>query len=271
MPHRPLRSSAWIAAAALVVLAGCGRVGSDNEVVAANGGAPTTPAPGATASEYDVVRAMLNLADVRPDDLVMDLGSGDGRIPILAAKEKGARGVGVELDRQLIRQANASAAREGVANRVIFHQQDLFVTPLNDVTVLTLYLLPELNRQLRPKILIQMRPGTRVVSNSFDMGDWRADRRQQVGGTPIYMWTVPAQVTGRWAFQVGGGAAGVLNLRQKYQDVSGTADIGAGERPIANARLDGGAIRFEVDGRRFEGRVDGNVIEGQGWRAAKAG
>ena len=270
MPHRRRHLPVSIAAATVVALAGCGRGGSGNEAASVNNAAPA-PAPSAAATEYDVVRAMLNLADVKPDDLVMDLGSGDGRIPILAAKEKGARGVGVELDRQLIRQANANATREGVGTRVEFHQQDLFVTPLNSVTVLTLYLLPEINLQLRPKILNQMRAGTRVVSNSFDMGDWRADSTRQVGGTTIYMWTVPAQVTGRWSFQVEGGGSGTLTFAQKYQDVSGTADLGAGERPIGNARLDGGTIRFEVDGRQFQGRVDGSTIEGQGWRAAKSG
>lgn len=273
MPNRAFRP-AWTATAfAALVLAGCGRGDSAANVSAStNAAAPgATPAPGGAATEYGVVRAMLTMADVKPDDVVMDLGSGDGRIPILAAKEKGARGIGVELDPQLIRQSNANASREGVATKVVFHQQDLFVTPLNDVTVLTLYLLPEINLQLRPKIILQMRPGSRVVSNSFDMGDWRADRRQQVGGTSILLWTVPAQVTGRWSLQVEGGGGGALAFQQHYQDLSGTADLGAGERPIANARMDGAAIRFEVDGRRFQGQVNGNVIEGEGWRAVKPG
>jgi len=165
----------------LLALAACAPLGlalaacqppSDNQ--AAN--AATNQADGRAvrdlvSTEYEVVRSMLELAQVGPNDLVVDLGSGDGRIPILAALEKGARGMGVEIDRARIRQSNENARKAGVADRVTFRQQDLFVTPLNDVTVLTLYLLPEINLQLRPKILAQMKPGTRVVSNSFDMGD----------------------------------------------------------------------------------------------------
>jgi SAM-dependent methyltransferase len=270
MPHRFSRRPLWmLAAGGALVLTGCGRSGDANNMAApANAAAPATA--GTAATEYDVVRAMLNMADVKPDDLVMDLGSGDGRIPILAAREKGARGVGIELDPQLIRQANANATRDGVGTKVVFRQQDLFVTALNDATVLTLYLLPEINLQLRPKILAQMRPGTRVVSNSFDMGDWRPDRTEKVGSTTIYMWTVPAQVAGRYSFQLEGGQ-GTLTLEQRYQDLSGSANLGEGERPIGEARLQGADIQFQVDGRTYRGRVSGNLIEGQDWRAAKAG
>lgn len=265
MPNRTARRHAWTAAAAAaLLLAGCGR-GADG-----NNGAPSAnaaaPAPGSAATEYGVVRAMLAMADVKPDDLVMDLGSGDGRIPILAAKEKGARGIGVELDPQLIRQANANATREGVGTKVEFRQQDLFVTPLNAATVLTLYLLPEINLQLRPKILLQMRPGARVISNSFDMGDWRPDRTEQTGGTTIYMWTVPAQVAGRWSIGIDR-PGGDLILTQRYQDVSGTFGGGA----ITNGRLQGDQIRFVVGNDVFQGRVSGDRIVGNGWEVVRVG
>jgi SAM-dependent methyltransferase len=220
------------------------------------------------SSEYEVVRGMLDLAQVTNDDLVADLGSGDGRIPILAAKEKGARGLGIEIDRARIRQSDANAKAAGVADRVTFRQQDLFVTPLNDVTVLTLYLLPEINLQLRPKILEQMRPGARVVSNTFDMGDWRPDERRSIGGTNIFMWFVPAKVEGRWRITQGR-TGGELVLRQNYQDVSGTA--GGGQ--IAEAQLRGDRIAFTADlgqgRRRFEGRVAGDRMSGQGWQAVR--
>lgn len=220
------------------------------------------------SSEYEVVRGMLDLAAVTPDDLVADLGSGDGRIPILAAKEKGARGLGVEIDRARIRQSNANASAAGVATRVQFRQQDLFVTPLNDVTVLTLYLLPEINLQLRPKILAQMAPGARVVSNTFDMGDWRPDERRTIGGTNIFLWVVPAEVQGRWRVSAGG-ATGELTLTQRYQDISGTA----GGAPIANAQLRGDRIAFTADfgaGRqRYEGRVADGKMSGNGWEAVR--
>jgi SAM-dependent methyltransferase len=222
------------------------------------------------SSEYAVVRGMLDLAQVTADDLVADLGSGDGRIPILAAKEKGARGLGVEIDRARIRQSDANAKAAGVSDRVTFRQQDLFLTPLNDVTVLTLYLLPEINLQLRPKILEQMRPGARVVSNTFDMGDWRPDDRRTIGGTNIFMWFVPARVEGRWRVtQSSPAGGGELLLRQNYQDVSGTA--GGGQ--IAEARLRGDRIAFTADlgqgRRRFEGRVAGDRMSGQGWQAVR--
>lgn len=222
------------------------------------------------ASEYDVVRSMLELANVGPNDLVVDLGSGDGRIPILAAREKGARGMGVEIDPRLIEQSDANAREAGVADKVSFRQEDLFVTRLNDVTVLTLFLLPEINLQLRPKILLQMRPGSRVVSNTFDMGDWRPDARREVGGTTILMWTVPARVEGRWRLTQGEASA-ELALSQSFQDLSGQA----GGRNLGEPSLAGDRIAFTTDlgqgTRRFEGRVEGDRIVGEGWEAVRSG
>jgi SAM-dependent methyltransferase len=138
----------------------------------------------------EVVNAMLRVANVSKDDLLYDLGSGDGRIPITAAKKFGTRGVGIDIDPQRIQEANANARKEGVSDRVKFMQQDLFKTDLNSATVITLYLLPEVNLRLRPRLL-QLKPGTRIVSHAFDMGDWKPEKVLQVSGRTIYYWVVP--------------------------------------------------------------------------------
>ena len=225
------------------------------------------------STEYDIVRAMLNLAGATAQDLVVDLGSGDGRIPILAAREKGARGLGVDLDPARIREARSNALQAGVSERVAFRQGDLFNQPLGDATLLTLYLLPEINLQLRPRILQQMRPGTRVVSNSFDMGDWRPDRRVQVQGTNIFLWTVPAQAGGRWRMSVAGGGIGELALQQRFQDLQGTLSLNGRSVPLRDVQLQGAQVAFTADlgqgARRFEGRIDGGGMAGNGWQAVR--
>jgi SAM-dependent methyltransferase len=144
-----------------------------------------TPAP--------VVAEMLRLARVSPADLVFDLGSGDGRIPIAAARDFGARGVGIELDARLVALAQCNAREAGVADRVDFRQEDLFGTDLREATVVTLFRLPELNRRLKAKLLAELKPGARIVSHRFDLGDWPPERLGQSGGHPILLWTVPAQ------------------------------------------------------------------------------
>lgn len=143
---------------------------------------PTPPA---------VVNEMLRLADVKSTDLVYDLGSGDGRIVIAAAQQRGARGIGIDIDPQRIQEANANAQAAGVSDRVEFRQQDLFETDFSDATVVTLYLLPELNVKLRPKLLRELKPGTRIVSHAFDMGDWKPEQVVEVDGRTIYYWVVP--------------------------------------------------------------------------------
>ena len=142
-----------------------------------------TPAP--------VVAEMLRLARVSPADVVYDLGSGDGRIPIAAAREHGARGVGIELDARLVELARCNARAAGVADRVDFRQQDLFGADLRGATVVTLFLLPEMNRRLKPKLLAELKPGARIVSHRFDLGDWPPDRVLESAGHPILLWTVP--------------------------------------------------------------------------------
>jgi predicted O-methyltransferase YrrM len=141
-----------------------------------------------------VVDAMLQLAQVNSNDVIYDLGSGDGRIPITAAQRYRARGVGIDINPQRVQEANANLQKSGVGNRVEFRQQDLFQTDLSNASVVTLYLLPDVNLKLRPKLLQELRPGTRIVSHSFDMGDWKPQQVQQVDGSTIYLWVVPENV-----------------------------------------------------------------------------
>ncbi|WP_242342634.1 SAM-dependent methyltransferase [Anaeromyxobacter terrae] len=152
----------------------------------------------------EVVDEMLRLAGVGPGDVVYDLGCGDGRIVIRAARDRGAHGVGVDVDGRLVAEAREAAARAGVADRVEFREQDLFGVDLRHATVVTLYLFRRLNLQLRPKLLAELRPGARVVSHQFDMGDWKPDRIIDVGGHRLYLWTVPADPARRRALEAAG-------------------------------------------------------------------
>ena len=239
-------------------------------------GRPRLDAP-YVVTDYQVVDAMLALAQVRPDDHVIDLGSGDGRILVAAARSHGARGLGVEIDPARIREAEANARAAGVGHRVSFRRQDLFETPLQEADVLTLYLTPEVNQRLRPRILSQMRPGTRVVSHDYDMGDWRWDTRQRVGAATIYLWIIPANAAGRWNLSLEG-EAGTLELRQHYQEIEGTLTLGGETVRIAQGRVAGDRIFLLAHSagqrRVLEGRIVDNRIEplsGDSWRAVRAG
>jgi 2-polyprenyl-3-methyl-5-hydroxy-6-metoxy-1,4-benzoquinol methylase len=141
-----------------------------------------------------VVDAMLKLANVGKNDVLYDLGSGDGRIPVTAAQRFGTRGVGIDISPERVREANQNAQTAKVTDRVQFRQQDLFQTDLRDASVVTLYLLPDVNLKLRPKLLRELKPGTRIVSHAFDMGDWKPQQVQQVDGKTIYLWVVPKNV-----------------------------------------------------------------------------
>jgi SAM-dependent methyltransferase len=225
------------------------------------------------ASDSEVVDAMLSLAQLRPDDYVIDLGSGDGRILIAAARSNGAHGLGVDIDPARIQEANRNARNLGVTGLISFRQQDLFQTPLQEADILTLYLTAEVNLRLRPRILAQMRPGTRVVSNEYDMGDWHYDQRRRVATTNVFLWIVPAQVDGNWTLTDGLRTV-PMTIDQSFQRFTGT--VGAGR--IEQGRLDGNAIRFIANignGRRaYEGTVQGNRITGTGtgatWSAVRA-
>jgi len=225
-------------------------------------------------TESDVVDAMLALAQVRPNERVVDLGSGDGRILIAAARSHGARGLGVDIDPARVREATANAAAAGVGHRVTFRREDLFRTPLGEADVLTLYLSAEINLRLRDRILGEMRAGTRVVSHDFDMGEWRADQRQQVGTASVYLWIVPARVSGRWAMNLGGQSA-VLSIDQRYQQFTGAMELAGQSARIEQGRISAAAIRFiiRIGGQRriFEGRLEGNQLVGPNWRAVRAG
>ncbi|BDA73048.1 hypothetical protein CAL7716_072140 [Calothrix sp. PCC 7716] len=142
----------------------------------------------------EVVDKMLEMAKVGKNDILFDLGSGDGRIPITAAKRFGTRGTGIDIDPERIKEANANAKKEGVSDKVTFLQQDLFKSDFSKATVVTLYLLPELNVKLRPQLFKQLKPGTRIVSHAFDMGDWKPEQTANVNGRTVYFWTIPKEV-----------------------------------------------------------------------------
>ena len=146
---------------------------------------PYVPTP------QEVVDAMLELAQVKKGDVVYDLGSGDGRIPITAAKRYGVTATGIDINPQRVKEADANAQREGVTDRVTFRTADLFTTDLSPANVVTLYLLPEVNLKLRPKLLKELAPGSRIVSHAFNMGDWEPDETRNIDGRTIYLWTVP--------------------------------------------------------------------------------
>ena len=238
-------------------------------------GRPKLDAPYVETS-YEVVDAMLAMAEVGPDDRVVDLGSGDGRILIAAARSHGAQGLGVDIDPRRIRESTENARAAGVAHRVEFRREDLFETPIDEADVLTLYLLPEINIRLRPRILSEMRPGTRVVSNKYDMGDWRPDLRQRIGSDIIHMWIVPARVTGRWTLTDGNRRA-LLDIEQSYQVLRGTVTVDGRAARIEQGQVNGARIRFVADlggGRRaYEGQVEGDRIvprrASAGWHAER--
>jgi ribosomal protein L11 methylase PrmA len=139
----------------------------------------------------EVVEAMLQVANVTKNDIVYDLGSGDGRIPVTAAKKYGARAVGIDIDPQRIKEANENVAKNNVGDKVKILNADLFTTDISEATVVTLYLLPSLNVKLMPKLMKELKPGTRIVSHAFDMGDWKPEKELDVNGRKVYFWTIP--------------------------------------------------------------------------------
>ena len=229
-----------------------------------------------------VVSAMLGIAGVGPEDYVIDLGSGDGRIIIAAAKQRGARGIGVEIDGALVGVARREAQREGVAGRVEFMEQNLFLTEMGHATVITMYLYPRLMLQLLPRLFAELRPGTRVVSHDFDMESWRPDARATVPvpdkpyGPPsseVYLWIMPANAAGAWKWRSTDGTAALdyeLTLSQTFQMLEGKALIGGEPGRLEGGRMRGDEIRLmltaEAGGRtlrrEFSGRVDGDLIIG---------
>lgn len=232
------------------------------------GFAPVGPALGAVDPEpaYDVpyvstppavVAAMLDLAALTPGELLVDLGSGDGRIP-LAAGRRGARARGVEIDPALAARAAVQARQEGLDASVRFVREDLFGAGIRDADVVAIYLLPDINRRLEPKLLTELRPGTRIVSHAFLIGDWTPDEHRVVHGRNIYLWTVPAVAGGRWQLRRADGSTAILDIDQRRQQLKGTL---AGQ-PIRDTVLSGRDLSFTTaTGERMRASVgDAEIV-----------
>jgi precorrin-6B methylase 2 len=220
----------------------------------------------------EVVDEMLDIADVGPKDRLIDLGSGDGRIVVSAAR-RGAQATGIEIDPELVEQSRANVKQAGVEGKAEIRSANIFETDLSQATVITMYLLPSLNMKLRPQLL-DLKPGTRIVTHAFDMQDWKADRQQDAVGRTIYLWVVPARVAGVWNLERDGQQVR-LNLRQQFQEVGGTAMVGDQEVPVEDATLRGDELRFrlKIDGRNqsFRAKVDGDRLTlDPPWRATRA-
>lgn len=210
-----------------------------------------------------LIAKMLDMAKVTPNDIVFDLGSGDGRTVIAAAK-RGAKATGIEFNPDMVNLSKASAQKAGVADKATFINGDIFATDFSQATVVTMYLLPSLNLKLRPTLL-NMKPGTHVVSHAFTMDDWKADETASVDGRTAYHWIVPAKVAGTWAWQANNQAYEVT-LTQKYQELSGTVTIAGKPAKLAAAKITGDQITFTIEDvgntREFTGRVNGSAIDG---------
>lgn len=256
-----------------------------------SGLSPPAPADPTTTEEYtpqsgqagkdvvwvptpqELVDRMLEMAKVTKDDYLVDLGSGDGRTVISAAK-RGVRAHGIEFNPDLVALSQRNALQEGVAELGTFEQGDIFESDFSDATVVTLFLLPSLNIKLRP-ILLDMKPGTRVVSNSFDMEEWEPDERADAGEECLsfcdaLMWIVPARVDGRWRL-----GDGELELTQTFQMLSGTLTRNGQALPLTDARMKGAEVTFIVDGQRYHGEVSGETMSGtieggEAWSASRS-
>ena len=222
-----------------------------------------------------LVDKMLDMAKVTSKDYVIDLGSGDGRTVITAAK-RGAKALGIEYNPEMVELSKRNAAKEGVTDKATFMKADLFESDFSHATVITMFLLPSINMKLRPKIL-DLKPGTRIVANSFDMEDWKPDETAKVDGCSnwctAYLWIVPAKVGGTWNL-----SQGELTLKQTFQMISGTLRSGNNTAQITNGKLNGDQITFTAGGAQYTGHVNGNSIEGTvkggsngKWRATLAG
>ena len=214
-------------------------------------------------TEQALTNKMLDLAKVTPQDYVIDLGSGDGRIVITAAR-RGARALGIEYNADLVALSKQNAIKAGVIHKAQFVEADLFESDFSQGTVITMFLLPDINLKLRPKIL-DLKPGTRVVSNSFDMAEWNPDQTINVkpeegcnnSFCKAYLWIVPAKVEGAWGLP-----GGRLSLVQRFQRIFGELNLGGKILPVANGRLNGDRIGFTIGSKHFSGRVNGNTMQG---------
>jgi hypothetical protein len=226
-----------------------------------------------------LVDQMLNMAKVTPQDYLIDLGSGDGRLVITAAK-RGARALGIEYNPDMVDLSKRNAVKEGVVDDAQFTHGDIFEGDFSQATVITMFLLESINLKLRPRIL-NLKPGTRIVSNTFTMGEWKADQTFDVDDkkscgdySTAYLWIVPAKVGGLWNL-----AQGDLTLKQSFQTFSGTLKSGTNLLPVTNGKLNGNLISFSVGNVKYTGRVTGSTMEGTyesggsptPWEATKVG
>lgn len=254
-----------------VVTALCVTAAAAGEKELERSGGPYVPTP------QVVVDQMLSMAKVGPRDFVVDLGSGDGVIVLTAVRVHKARGYGVDIDPELVELSNAAAKRLGIADRAAFHVQDVFKADLSKASVITLYLLPSMMAELRSKIFLETRPGTRIVSHDYTFGEWAPDdhivldvpEKEKVNGVPtatIHLWIVPAKVGGRWSLQVEGAETYELTLKQIYQTLSGAAAAGGRAMPVNVGGLRGEEIQFTMNvgaaRRQFKGAVSGDAMRG---------
>lgn len=229
-------------------------------------------------SPQSIVADLLRYADVGPNDFLIDLGSGDGRIVLTAAKVFGARGFGVDIKEDLVRRANEAAQKQGIADRVKFYKQDLFKTDLSQATVVTMYLLPDTVNLLKDKFLAELKPGTRIVSHDYPLTGWERekekvfdlDEKVAISGvktTIFWLYIVPAKVEGRWGVQLPptvSKRAATLELKQQITSVHGWLHVDGEEVPLQAVHLRGDELTFQLAGRKgdFIGKVKGNTIEG---------
>lgn len=267
-------SRALIGAAAVVVWLGSSLSADD---ILFERDTPYVPTP------QDVVDRMLDMANVKPGEYLIDLGSGDGRIVVTAA-QRGARGYGVDLNPERVKEAVANAAKAGVSDRATFEVKDLFDTDISKADVVTTYLLPLVNMDLRPRLLEQMRPGARLVTHAFHMGEWWPDTTDNIRGRILFSWVIPAKVGGRWQVETEDGNF-VLDIDQTFQTFKADAHVERRTLPavveahttqIRDGRLNGIEISFAGDfgagPRVFRGRVENGTIHGiapQGWKATR--
>jgi precorrin-6B methylase 2 len=233
----------------------------------------------------DVVNEMIRLANDGSDDVLYDLGSGDGRIVITAAQETGCRGVGIDIDPERIAESEANLEDSGVQN-VEFVLGDLFEADISEATVVTMYLLESVNERLRPKLLAELKPGTRLVSHAFSLGDWEPDQSAQVNGSNVYNWMVPANFSGTWEWENGSGEKDSLEVKQKFQKASGKQHSSDGDFRIEKINIQGGKIYFEgqalINGKaepalyeaelKGDGRLEGTIKAGEvetEWKAKR--
>lgn len=220
-------------------------------------------------SPVKVVEEMIRLAKVTERDLVYDLGCGDGRVVIAAAKITGCRAVGIDLDPKRIRESRENALKEGMSARVTFLQQDLFDSDLGEADVVMLFLYPRVNLRLRPKLLSELKPGTRVVSHSHTMGEWEPDKKARVEYRNLYLWVIPGWVAGKWEWDADLGRGEekfTMELQQEYQNVTGTINSAQDRRGLKRGKLNGTRLTFSTGKKadlRFDGNVAGDRIKGK--------